>query len=55
MTTDLPPDITRFLDDLGRQDIAARTVAAYRTDLTAFARWFPDTAGEPFSARCDTD
>ena len=54
MSTETPPDITRFLDDLGRQDIAARTIAAYRTDLSAFARWFPDTAGEPFSARAVT-
>lgn len=42
------------MDDLGRQDLAARTVAAYRTDLSAFARWFPGTAGEPFSARAVT-
>lgn len=54
MTTETLPDITRFLDDLARQDLAARTVAAYRTDLAAFARWFPDTAEEPFSARAVT-
>ena len=54
MSTDLAPDITHFLDDLARQDLAASTVAAYRTDVTAFARWFPDTTGEPFSARAVT-
>jgi integrase/recombinase XerD len=54
MSMDLPPDITRFLDDLGRQDIAPATVSAYQADLRAFARWFPDTTGEPFSARAVT-
>lgn len=51
MGTNLAPDITRFLDDLTRQDIGARTISAYRTDVTAFARWFPSAAGESFSAR----
>ncbi len=54
MRTNIPPDITQFLDDLGRRDLAAKTVAAYRIDLLAFARWFPDSAGEPFSARAVT-
>ena len=54
MAKELPPDITHFLDDLGRRDLAVKTVAAYRIDLLAFARWFPDSAGEPFSARAVT-
>jgi site-specific recombinase XerD len=54
MSKELPPDIMPFLDDLGRRDLAAKTIAAYRIDVLAFARWFPDSAGEPFSARAVT-
>jgi site-specific recombinase XerD len=54
MSKELPPDIINFLADLGRRDLAAKTIAAYRIDVLAFARWFPDSAGEPFSARAVT-
>lgn len=54
MPSNLPPDITAFLADLDRRDLAVTTIAAYRTDLVAFARWFPSSAGEPFRARAVT-
>src|ERR671928_1298508 len=48
------PDITAFLAELRRVGMAAKTVATYATDLTMFARWFTDSAGEPFAARSVT-
>src|SRR3712207_2358506 len=50
MTEDHPLDIDEFLAELRRQDAAPATVRNYAADLRAFARWFPDSAGEPFSA-----
>src|SRR3712207_838537 len=50
----VPPDIDAFLADLRRQDAAPATVRNYAADLRAFARWFPDATGEPFSARAVT-
>jgi integrase/recombinase XerC len=56
MTHDHPlsPDVAAFLADLRRQDAAPATVRSYAADLRAFARWFPDTTGEAFSARAVT-
>src|SRR4051794_39471790 len=48
------PDIEEFLAELRRQEASAATVRNYAADLRAFARWFPDSAGEPFSARAVT-
>lgn len=54
MTTNILSDIAEFLSGLDRRDLAAKTIAAYRIDVLAFARWFPDSAGEPFCARAVT-
>src|SRR5688572_33044521 len=56
MTQDHPlsPDVEAFLADLRRQDPAPATVRNHAADLRAFARWFPDSTGEPFSARAVT-
>jgi integrase/recombinase XerC len=48
------PDLDAFLADLHRQDAAPATVRSYAADLQAFARWFPDTSGEPFAAAAVT-
>src|SRR5579871_316954 len=50
-TTD---DVAAFLTDLARQDLAPKTIATYKVDLTAFAQWFHGTQAEPFSARAVT-
>jgi integrase/recombinase XerD len=54
MSQSLTNDIADFLTDLARQDLAAKTIATYKVDLTAFAQWFSATVGEPFSARAVT-
>src|SRR3712207_3140915 len=54
MTENHPVDIDQFLADLRRQDAAPATVRNYAADLRAFARWFRDSTGEPFSARAVT-
>ena len=47
---DTPPDLVAFIADLRRQEVAPKTVASYRSDLTGFARWFTDSTGEEFTA-----
>ena len=47
---DTPPDLVAFVADLRRQEVAPKTVASYRSDLTGFARWFTDSTGEEFTA-----
>ncbi len=54
MSQDLPLELEEFLAELRRQDAAPATVRNYAADLRAFARWFPDSTGEPFSARAVT-
>ncbi len=54
MTDEHPVELDQFLDELRRQDAAPATIRNYAADLRAFARWFPDTTGEPFSARAVT-
>ena len=49
-----PVELDQFLDELRRQDAAPATIRNYAADLRAFARWFPDATGEPFSARAVT-
>ena len=49
-----PPDFTAFLADLRRQEVAAKTVASYRSDLASFARWFADSTGDEFTAAAVT-
>jgi Phage integrase, N-terminal SAM-like domain len=48
------PDITSFVAELGRQGMAAKTIATYATDCTMFARWFTESTDEPFAARAVT-
>src|SRR5215207_8477176 len=54
MHDDTPQDIMDFLTDLGRQEVAALTLASYRSDLALFARWFIGTRGEAFTAAAVT-
>ena len=55
MTTPIITDeLTRFLDELRRQEAAEVTLANYRSDLTSFARWFEQTNGEAFTAAAVT-
>ena len=51
---DKSDELTAFLADLERQEVAPRTRVSYRSDLTGFARWFQQTLNEPFSARAVT-
>ena len=50
ITDTIPEDITDFVVELQRQEVAPKTVASYRSDLLGFARWFTDTTGEAFCA-----
>lgn len=54
ITTNPPPDITAFLVDLARQEVAPRTRVSYQSDLTLFARWFTGTFGDAFTAAAVT-
>ena len=45
-----PQDITDFVAELRRQEVAPKTVASYRSDLAGFARRFVDATGEDFGA-----
>ena len=51
---DVPDELTAFLADLERQEVAPRTRLSYRSDLAVFARWFESTLNEPFSAKAVT-
>ncbi len=51
---DTPPDLVAFVADLRRQEVAAKTVESYQSDLTGFARWFTDSTGEEFTAAAVT-
>lgn len=48
------PDIAEFITELGRQEASPASARNYAAHLRAFARWFPDASGEPFSARAVT-
>jgi len=54
MTQTVTEDLTDFIAELGRQEVAAKTIASYRSDLTVFARWFTESAGEAFRAAAIT-
>lgn len=43
----LLPWLEAFIAGLEQQERSPHTLAAYRRDLTAFARWFTGTTGEP--------
>ena len=51
---DTPPDLVAFVADLRRQEVAAKTVASYQSDLTGFARWFTNSTGEEFTTAAVT-
>src|SRR5687768_9609186 len=51
---DTPQDIADFITDLQRQEVAAKTVTSYRSDLLGFARWFTGSTSEAFTASAVT-
>ncbi len=51
---ELPPDITDFVIDLRRQEVALTTITSYTSDLRGFVRWFSDSTGEAFTAAAVT-
>src|SRR5215216_7141175 len=50
MTKTDTDDIADFLAELGRQEVAERTVRSYASDLGHIARWFATSTGEAFRA-----
>ena len=46
MTQTLTDDTTEFLTELAREEVAAKTIRAYRSDLTHFGRWFAGSTGD---------
>ena len=54
MTQTMTDDIADFLTELGRQEVAAKTIRAYHSDLAHIARWFETATGEPFRAAAVT-
>ena len=54
MTQTMTDDVADFLTDLAREEVAEKTIAAYRTDLSHFARWFAGSTGEAFAAAAVT-
>src|SRR3954453_23014349 len=46
--------VGRFLEDLERQEVSAKTRVAYRQDLRHFASWFGQTVGETCSPEAIT-
>ncbi len=54
MTQTMTDDIADFLTELARQEVAEKTVRAYRSDLGHVAQWFATATGEPFRAAAVT-
>src|SRR5215207_4507991 len=54
MNDDTPQEVTMFVTDLGRQEVAPLTLTSYQSDLALFARWFVATNGEAFTAAAVT-
>ena len=54
MTQTVTDDITDFVTELGRQEVAEKTIRAYHADLAHVARWFEGATGEPFRAAAVT-
>jgi site-specific recombinase XerD len=54
MTKTVTDDITDFVTELTREEVAAKTVRAYQADLAHVARWFETTTGEAFCAAAVT-
>src|SRR5947209_20445154 len=53
-TTLEPGEVAEFVQDLQRQEVAAKTLVNYRSDLLCFARWFAAVNDEPFAAAAVT-
>ena len=51
---DTHQDITNFIMDLQRQEVAAKMVTSYHSDLLGFARWFTGSTSEAFTASAVT-
>jgi integrase/recombinase XerC len=49
-----PGEITLFVADLTRQEVAAKTLVNYRSDLLCFGRWFAGVNDEAFTAAAVT-
>src|SRR3712207_3436220 len=54
MTQTMTDDITDFVTELARQEVAEKTVRSYGLDLAHFAHWFAGSTGEPFRAAAVT-
>src|SRR5215204_2096390 len=54
MTQTVTDDVTDFLTELSRQEVAEKTRRAYRSDLAHVARWFATSTGEIFRAAAVT-
>src|SRR5215204_1231708 len=54
MTQTVTDDVTDFLTELSRQEVAEKTRRAYRSDLAHVVRWFETTTGEAFRAAAVT-
>ena len=54
MTQTMTNDITDFVTELSRQEVAAKTVRSYGLDLAHFRQWFAGSTGEPFRAAAVT-
>jgi site-specific recombinase XerD len=47
-------DISQFIDDLSKKEVAQKTILNYRSDLALFSQWFTEAVGEKFSAKAVT-
>jgi site-specific recombinase XerD len=54
MTQTVTDDLTDFFTELTREEVAQKTITAYRADLTQFGRWFEGSTGESFAAAAVT-
>ena len=54
MTQTMTDDITDFVSELARQQVAAKTIRSYHSDLVHVARWFEGSTGEAFRAAAVT-
>ena len=54
MTQTMTDDATDFVTELTRQQVAAKTMRSYHSDLVQFARWFEGSTGEAFRAAAVT-
>ena len=50
MTKTVTDNVAEFFTELSHQEVAAKTVQSYRSDLAGFVRWFETSTGEAFRA-----